>query len=131
MKFDKKVLLPQESLLQMAAMEHFMIMYVIYFYMNIRYFSSIFFFIQVICIKSTALKKSMQVLCTSSLDFTNVFARYLCLTIVLPDSRWHDLVSSILKHIHVSIRSKEYDQIYKKTSGFLNVANCTLVLTFF
>lgn len=62
MKFDKKVLLPQESLLQMAAMEHFMIMYVIYFYMNIRYFSSIFFFIQVICIKSTALKKSMQVL---------------------------------------------------------------------
>lgn len=62
MKFDKKVLLPQESLLQMAAMEHFMIMYVIYFYMNIRYFSSIFFLIQVICIKSTALKKSMQVL---------------------------------------------------------------------
>lgn len=38
----------------------------------------------------------MQVLGVPSLDFTNVFGRMICLTAVLSDSRWHEIIPSIL-----------------------------------
>lgn len=38
----------------------------------------------------------MQILGVPNLDFTNVFGRMICLTAVLPDSRWHEIIPSIL-----------------------------------
>lgn len=68
-----------------------------------------------------------------SLDFTNVFGRMICLTAVLPDSRWHEIIPSILisqNTFMFQIRSKEYGSNVQNNFSIFKCGKLCLVLTF-
>ena len=50
-------------------------------------------------LKIAVLKESIQVLGVPSSDIKNMFAEMICSSIMLPDSKWHEMVPFILDKI--------------------------------